>query len=614
MDLLCVIAASEERAREATQEARAIGRAQGLSERGSPVARDGVRAVAYRRQNGSGAPVVEDLRTGSWILAAGTWFHRSGFATGDEGLLLERFVAGGIDRLACELEGFFTMVAWDAGSRVLSVVTDLCGTCHVFARVEHDAVVLSGSSLTLAALGDGALDPVGVQEFLYTGVLYEGRTTHRNVRKLPAATILSWDRSLVCRERAYWTIAHVSDAALDGDAATAGVTEALVSASTRIGRVFARPVCDLTGGRDSRAVTAAMIEARAPFTAVVCGPESNRDVVVSKQLARIAGFAHRHLPAEEPASLAEIAATIDVTDGEYDLVEYARVRRIHQSLARAHDGSLNGTFGELARGHWLGRIRSDRGRPQTLDPSEVGAMRFVTQPSDPSIVPADLRLDLVAHFAGAVERTNQGLASQPLHAQMQNLYLMMRLQHWFGRIASSTDRIWPVLAPWSLRSVLAVVLSVAPRAKTNGLLVKRMLERLNPALARSPLENGAPALPLTLRNLPWFWPAPVEAARKGFERVRARAGLAPRAGLPPRMQLLIGDKTIHDVLDPSNMRASSVLDRMALKHFLARAVQRDFAGDLQWNRILSLELTLRRRDELRETLRVARLGAGVEAG
>lgn len=610
MNLLCVAASSDLRADEKLQDARSIARALGHPQHGNPVSRACVRAIAYRRHDGSGAPLAEDLLTGSWILAAGTWFHRDGFASGDESFLLERLLRVGIERLAGETEGLFTFVSWDAATRVLSVVTDLFGTHHVYVRTERESVVIAGSSLLLAALGDDDVDPVGVQEFLFTGILYEGRTLHREVRKLPAATIVSWDAALVRRERKYWNIADVPYSTLDGAAATRAVTESLVSAATRIGKVFRRPACDLTGGRDSRAVAVSMLAAGAPFTAVVCGPSENRDVVVSKQLARAGRFAHCHLPADEPASLDEIAATLDVTDGECDLVEYARVRRIHRSLAQSHDASLNGTFGEFARGHW---IRRSHERLGALDAREVGPMRFITQPWDPSIVPAGGRLDLARHVTEMVERSNEGLCSAPVPVQMQNLYLNLRLQHWFGRIASSTDRIWPTLAPWSFRSVLETVLSVAPRAKRNSLLVKRMLQQLNPALARVPLENGAPALPLSPRTLPWFWPAPVELARKVVARARRRASLdAPRtrADLPPRMQLLLGDATIHDVLDPRSMRSAGILDLHALRAFLAAASERDFTFDLQWTRLLSIELMLRRCEELRaarrDTLRVVR--------
>ncbi len=66
----------------------------------------------------------------------------------------------------------------------------------------------------------------------------------------------------------------------------------------------------------------------------------------------MAGLPHLHMPPQTGISLDKLRQALRVNDGEYDLVEYARFLRIHQTLAQQFDGGLNGLIGEVARGFW----------------------------------------------------------------------------------------------------------------------------------------------------------------------------------------------------------------------------------------------------------------------
>src|SRR5438552_2428561 len=143
----------------------------------------------FPRQNGSGGSIVSDPETGSWLLALGTWFHEDDFSDGHEGRLLQRYLRVGAAQLGLELEGFFTVAVGDGRTQEVVVITDVVGSCHCFVRLLHPAVALSGSSLLLAGLQAFALDPIGCQEFLRTGVIYQDRTLYKGVRKLGPARV-----------------------------------------------------------------------------------------------------------------------------------------------------------------------------------------------------------------------------------------------------------------------------------------------------------------------------------------------------------------------------------------------------------------------------------------
>jgi len=118
-------------------------------------------AAVFGRQNGSGSPIAKDEQSGSWLLAAGTWFHSLGLASGDEQQLLAQAMKTGAEKLADDLEGFFAIAFWNGRTRELFIITDIIGSRHCFVRQMGEAVAISTSSLLLASLGEFQLDPIG---------------------------------------------------------------------------------------------------------------------------------------------------------------------------------------------------------------------------------------------------------------------------------------------------------------------------------------------------------------------------------------------------------------------------------------------------------------------
>lgn len=559
---------------------------------------EGVHAASFSRQNGSGTPIVTDPETGSWLLAIGTWFHTEGYGAGAESQALNRYLEVGANRLARELEGFFVFVIGDARTRETIVLTDLVGSCHCFIRSWGNIVALSGSSLLLAGLGDFNLDPVGCQEFLYAGVIYEERTIYREVRKLGPASIYRFAGGGLESEKRYWHITDIVPESLDGKPAVKALAETLVHAAKRVGHVFERPVCDLTGGYDSRAIVAAFKMADVPFSTTVSGPAESPDVIVSRKLAQSLRLLNLHLTSQGNVTFEKTKKALLLTDGEYDIVEYSRVLEIHQTLSKYFDISLNGSFGEVARGYWWELLFPQIGRCRRLDAEKLARLRYAAQSFEPSIFPPDTRLDLTPHFTNVIERTNAGLSQFPNTMQMDHAYLMMRMQRWQGRVASSTNQIWPCLSLFIFRSVLETTLMIKANLRRRSLLIRRMLAEFEPRLGKFPLEHGFPALPVTWKNFYRFWPI------VGYYRKRIMAKAVQKAGwrrasslpapnhLPPRIKLW-REEEVRDLLDPGKMKLGCLADRKALDNFLSHSEKQDFKFNEQWTRMLTLEYTLR---------------------
>ena len=561
------------------------------------VASGSIRAVFFPRPNGTGALIAKDRNSGSWLLVIGNWFHAQGYGSGDETRLLARVLEVGIERVAQELEGFYVLVFADAHSRQVVVMTDIVGSCHAFSRSWEGTTLISSSSLLLAAYGATEIDSVSCQEFLYTGIIYGNRTLYRQVAKIGSAQILRVGEDGHIQTKGYWQVAEVESGSLDDKTAVESLGGSLIAAAKKISGVYKNPVCDLTGGFDSRAVVSAFLSAGVRFSTTVSGADGSADVRVAGELASIAGLPHQHFPSAGPNRFAQVKDALYFTDGEYDLVDYARIFQTHRHLSQNFDISVNGSFGEVARGYWWELLYPSAGARKPIDVRMLAQRRYAAYPYESKWVADSSRINLVSHLSSVISKANAGYENLPNTTQLDHLYLEMRMQHWQGRIASSTQRHWPCLSPFLFRTVLESMLRSSVHLRRRSLLIRRLLPQLQPALAGHPLEHGFPAVPVTWKTWYKFWPIPVLYGEKVLSRIGKILGvLGSRHGLQggaPRMQLW-NDEEVQTLLDVRRMALceSIDIDRPALADFLARSRQSDFAYSDQWARMLTVEHVL----------------------
>lgn len=555
-----------------------------------------MRLASFPRQNNSGAPILRDDATGNWLLAVGSWFHADGYGTGAEVRLLARLAQAGCAQVAQELSGFFTLLFGNAQSGATFVITDLIGSRHTFYREFPWGVALASSSLLLASLETAALDPLGCEEFLRTGIVYEDRSFYRYVRKLTPASVYQLSNGKLSAPQQYWHIKQLTPESLKGEQAVEAFGASITAAARQVGQAFPRIISDLTGGYDSRALTAALLTAGVSFETTVSGAPTAPDVVIARGLAGITGQPHHPIEVNPKVTFVQLQQALALTDGEADIVEYARnVLPVHTSTAQQYDISLNGSFGEVARGYWWELLLPHTGAQVPLDTRKVAAARYVVDPGSLQLFAAPL--DLVTHFADVIERANAGLRDWPNTAQMDHAYLQLRMQRWQGRMATSTDQIRPCLSPLMFRPVLETMLQTEQRLRQRSLLVRRMLNRLQPRLAAYPLEYGYPAEPFNLGNAHRFVPLLTSYGRKVWDKGWRVLGVkrAASSGTPvePARLQLWREEAVRELLQPATMRLRDWLGQERLQTFLNASQQPGFSYEQQWARVLSLEYALR---------------------
>lgn len=550
----------------------------------------GVRVAAFPRATGTGGGIEIDAASGSWVVRAGTALHDRD--------LLSIFLQGGADALARSVEGAFVIVAGDGRTGAIFAITDPVGSRHAFVRMASGVVALSASSLVLAGVAPVTPDPIAVQEQIRTATIYEDRTLYREVRRLAPASIHAIADGRITSRR-YWNIGDVPRDRLGGARAADALAESLAAVVRRVARSHPKIVCDLTGGYDSRAVLAGCLHAGVDVETTVSGTPGSDDTRIARAIADSVGIPLRYVAQKIPSSMEEMDGALAFTDGEYDLLEYARILSVHRELSRTYDISLNGTAGELGRGKHWGFAGSSVGAIEKLNARRIVSTRLGDASSDPSLFPARERLDLTSHFVAIVERLNDGLAETPNTLQLDSYYLM-RMRCWQGRIASSTDHLWSCLSPFLARSVMEVALQIGVRSREHNRVFHEMFARSKaPALARIPVAGGRPPAPLRIGNAHLFAAVPMNWSARAITKAARMAGLswslAPTGGIvrSPRLDLWALEDA-RSLLDPSRMQVASVLDAARLEAFLAESRSPAFGYDGAWSRLLGIEHTFRR--------------------
>ena len=527
---------------------------------------------------------------------AGTWFYQD--AVGTEALKrLSRAMA--CDASAREyrlgaLDGWFVVLQIGDGDAEL--ITDRLGELHVYASSIHGHTVVSTSSMVLAALTGAAWDPDGCRQFLAIGAILEpSRTLFRGVTKLaPASRYQFWNGDLRSVTR-YWTVASVAWPATASPATAVALASALRDSVSTVLRNFARPVFDLTGGFDTRGLLGAVLQLGAHVDFVVNGDACDPDVVASLQLARAFGLRHVHAScaSTDAAELWERAkASLPLCDGEQDVLYYAPTLKTHRLFAERFDSTVNGVAGEVSHGLWW-ELLFPFARGSRFDSRLVAQRRAVGSDQTVGLLDHEFGQTLTDSLAGVIEHINADLQGHPSTAKMDNMYLTLWEQRFYGRTISATSQLWPTISPYAFRGPLEAALSASYSTRVRRRMIRRMIEHQSPRLARLPTAGRYPASPLRLTNAHRFWPAASEYGSLAVRRLLRNLGVHRR----PRAVLLPGDaggrellrnfrqlEEVRDCTDPARMTTRALYDATTLSHVLDQDAHPAFG------RILTLEL------------------------
>lgn len=518
-------------------------------------------------------------------------------------------------------DGVFALLLIDEASGEILVAGDSVGSFHVYHRAFPDGVAVSNSSALLAGLTPhSSLDPLGVQELCSNAVANEDRSIWSSVKKLRASRILKVDShraktELVGHSPMLSLLDGIKEYAADP---LPGLFNSISDVLMTIDRQGGRGpdfrelpwVADLTGGNDSRALMAAIVANHINVASTVSGPSSDPDVQIGERLARQLGIVHFTRPEPDPITAAQLFDAVSLTDGEFDAVHYSGVAAVHRQHIR--DGlqfSLNGSYGELGRGHaWRlglpGMLFPDlvasglkRREPLTLQhPSVVLWNQYFTLKNPATLFSQEAGSTSSDYFTSLLGRLMSYAGHLPQHAQLDLIHIDMRMERWQGRLLSSTNQLWPAISPWSFQEPLAQLLTSSPSIRRNGLLTRAFTLAYAPVLAREPLYTGNPAMPFSFRNAHRFLPLIPYFTDRARHKILSRfqhAVSEPALTARERQPLVCADTEIAKWLAEPLLAESRIFNPDALVAFLSPDQAQTARNHQLWCRLLTLEAAVR---------------------
>ena len=520
-------------------------------------------------------------------------------------------------------DGVFAMLIIDEMEQTISIASDLMGSFHIYYRIFSHGVGVSSSSAILAGLRPtSALDPLGMQEFCSNAVANEDRCLWKEVKKLRAGLVLNVDTNrsqieLIEHRPILKTLSSIqtyeSNPLPRVFDSIGGALEMLHRSGGRGQEYCDLPwAADLTGGNDSRALMAAIIAKQINTASTVTGPASEPDVQISESLAKKLGIKHFTRIPPGPVTFSQFEDALSLTDGEFDAIEYAGIATIHQQ--HIHDKlqfSVNGSYGELARGHAFrmglpgmmlpNRVSSSLCAKSPLDMQHPGVVRwgqvFNFKAESAQLFSKDALSESADYFPSILQRLLSYSQHLPQHAQLDLIHMDLRMERWLGRILSSTNQLWPALSPWGFMSPLASVLTAAPQHRRNGLLIRALIFRYAPELGVEPLYTGNPAMPFSVRHAHRFLPLIPFFADRALHKIKTKVfqtGIQDARTAQDRQSDFCSNQEIDSWIKEPLLLGSGLFDPDRLMPFLAKTRPQSDADHRVWCRLLTIEGALRR--------------------
>ncbi|MEW6753779.1 MAG: asparagine synthase-related protein [Candidatus Latescibacterota bacterium] len=247
------------------------------------------------------------------------------------------------------LDGIFAAVLYDDLAGKVHLVTDRHGLRPLYWARHPGGIAWSSEAKALLCLPGLAprIDPAALESFLGVGYLHEDLTWFAAVRRVPAASVLTWDRREgEVRLRRYWAWTQLPEPGPPGrqDELADELGALFRAAVQRRAGPGERPVLLLSGGLDSRAILAALPE-EAQAQAVTFGHPESADARIATRCAALKGVPHRLAPVDPAGWLEPRLQAVWWTDGMLDVLHMHGLEAMPAAALAGHL-LLNGAGGD----------------------------------------------------------------------------------------------------------------------------------------------------------------------------------------------------------------------------------------------------------------------------
>lgn len=437
------------------------------------------------------ADVIDSERREAAVLLARGSYDEDGKRTTPANLL-QRVAASGQQALARVAPPQSVLLAFGQPAQLMAA-TDRIGLSAVYYISDGDRVAIGSSSRLLAAIMGRGLDEDALSAFAVLGAYAATDTPFRGVRRLGAGECVRLlGRDLVVEEYCRQTdpqpaARDLASAVGEGVAAVRAGVEACVAA-------YPDASIELSGGLDSRLILATLLMAgHRPTEALTLGEATSPDFVIAAALAGRAGLVHRQVDLSAIAQLAP--------DEALQIVNTAGRRRDYSDNCVAlgvldwvqqyagFGARFSGQNGELARGFYY---PFQPPWPVTADVLARALVRWrliANERVSSELLDPDVRAAGERRATTTTKAFLEGTGCDWLTAT-DLLYLNWRMQRWVGSDWSASAQTRVVLAPFFHSAFITWALGARPHYKRGSRLLARVLDAIDPQLARLPAADG----------------------------------------------------------------------------------------------------------------------------
>ncbi len=527
----------------------------------------------------SHVPVELDRDTGSWCATVGSMY-----APG-------RPVSARLETL----DGQFATIRYLAAQDSLEVITDPFGMQDLYVASSGGRTYISTSALVLARHLSAAPDPLGTKLFLRTGVQFGPVTHWEGVERVEPATALRFEAGRRLADHRYWT------PTIDPAVRAMGLRET-VDHCVEIGRSrFEQRLktkglisADITGGFDSRMVTALLDSVGAPFETLTVAEEPT-DARSARMVAESAGWDYREqaMPSDWRLTPARLTTALGWADGRLDVFNLAEV------LWRQHDRSgtsrrvLTGGGGEnFGPSPWMQELWR-AGRTKEVNFDNLMNMR-VFLPLDVSPLAEDPRSTAEPYVREVLQARAQQYGDELNTTKLDVIHAYREVGH-FGAYRSAGEAEVRAELPCYYRDFWTAAVSSNYRWRNGHRLHRGIIERLNPAVAAVETQRGGPAELVTARNAVRFVPYYVRLGRTAIRKLRGRSNTSKgsRTAATSVHQDAVRELRRSGVLDPRQMASGGLYDRDRLERLIAAGEAGTLGSWTLLGRVATVELAQR---------------------